>query len=1073
MTAARLIFRGLVHHWRMHAGMALGAALAAALLTGSLLVGDSVRFSLERLASSRLGNVAAAVLPGEHFFRESLSGELAARVGPTAPALALRGSVALPDGRARANDARVLGVDARFWKLGGTADPFPNPASDPVCAANDVLAARLGLKPGDSVIVRVEEPSALSRDAPLSGAADRSLAIRCRVVAVPGADHFGRFGLEANQAPPLTVFLPLSVLQRELKKPGRANLLLAASGDVPALNAALQNAWRLADADLEIRPLPAGLELRTNRVFLEPALADAARAASPEASGVLTYLVNEIRLGSKATPYSMVTATDHPPGAPSLSDDEIAINTWLADDLGAKPGDRLNLCFFTVGDDRRLSESTRSFTVRAVLPPDRPDWMPPFPGLADVDNCRDWEPGIPIDTKLIRPKDEEYWKVHRGTPKAFVNLRAGQAAWRNRFGNLTALRFPPGDPEALERSIRARINPARAGLFFQPVRAAGKKAGRESEDFGRLFLGFGFFLIAAALLLMALLFVLQLQQRAAETGLLLALGFPPARVRRLLLLEGLAVAGLGTIAGAAAGALYTRLALHGLATVWRSAVNLSEFQFHAEPQTFAIGIVASLATGAFATWLAGRGQARQPAVRRMAGDTGPEMTAGGSRWRASVIVVSLVGAAGLMRMGGPPGFFGGGALLLIAGIGLADALLARLARAPGPDLRLAAIGMRAAARRRGRSLATVAVLASGIFLTIATGAFRQNPQERARERASGTGGFALFGQAALPVYEDLDTEEGRRALGLTAESTRGMHCVGIRLKDGDEASCLNLNRAQQPRFFGVRPEALATRGAFTFTAGATSGSSGWNLLNRTQPDGAIPAVGDENTVQWALGRSVGDTLEAVDERGTAFRVRIVGTIAGSILQGGLVLAERDFTARFPSATGKRLFLIDAPFDTAGETAAALSTAMESNGLDVAPAWRRLAEFQAVENGYLSIFQALGGLGLLLGSAGLGIVVLRNVMERRSELALLQAVGFSPGTIRRLVVWEYGLLVVLGTAIGAISAWVAVWPALLASGTRGTLGLPLLILLTAAGVIWSRLAAGIALRGPLLDALRRE
>ena len=70
---------------------------------------------------------------------------------------------------------------------------------------------------------------------------------------------------------------------------------------------------------------------------------------------------------------------------------------------------------------------------------------------------------------------------------------------------------------------------------------------------------------------------------------------------------------------------------------------------------------------------------------------------------------------------------------------------------------------------------------------------------------------------------------------------------------------------------------------------------------------------------------------------------------------------------------------------------------------------RLAEFHRVENTYLSTFQALGGLGLLLGTVGLGAVLLRNALERRRELALLEAVGYRRGHFLLMAVAENTLL----------------------------------------------------------------
>jgi ABC-type antimicrobial peptide transport system permease subunit len=118
---------------------------------------------------------------------------------------------------------------------------------------------------------------------------------------------------------------------------------------------------------------------------------------------------------------------------------------------------------------------------------------------------------------------------------------------------------------------------------------------------------------------------------------------------------------------------------------------------------------------------------------------------------------------------------------------------------------------------------------------------------------------------------------------------------------------------------------------------------------------------------------------------------------------------------------------------------------------------------------------VGGLGLLLGSAGLGVVVLRNVLERRGELALLAAVGFPPRALRWLVICEHAALQGLGLLAGLAAAFLAVLPVLLSPGTQIslrslsiTLGLVFL-----SGLFWTWVAARLALRGELLAALRDE
>jgi ABC-type antimicrobial peptide transport system permease subunit len=153
----------------------------------------------------------------------------------------------------------------------------------------------------------------------------------------------------------------------------------------------------------------------------------------------------------------------------------------------------------------------------------------------------------------------------------------------------------------------------------------------------------------------------------------------------------------------------------------------------------------------------------------------------------------------------------------------------------------------------------------------------------------------------------------------------------------------------------------------------------------------------------------------------------------------------------------------------------LEDALSDYGFDVVSTPQRLAAFHRVENTYLSTFQALGGLGLLLGTLGLGAVLLRNVLERRKELALLRAVGYRPEHLRTMVIAENAYLLIAGTVIGTISALIAILPAFLQRG--GHLPNPslalLLLAVPAAGMAASLIAVGMVASAPLLETLRAE
>src|SRR6185503_12349861 len=202
------------------------------------------------------------------------------------------------------------------------------------------------------------------------------------------------------------------------------------------------------------------------------------------------------------------------------------------------------------------------------------------------------------------------------------------------------------------------------------------------------------------------------------------------------------------------------------------------------------------------------------------------------------------------------------------------------------------------------------------------------------------------------------------------------------------------------------------------------------------------------------------------------KLLLVGAVANSVLQGNLIIAEDQFVRHFPGESGYRMMFIDAPSNAVSQVSETLSRSLEDSGLELIPARRKLDEFNAVQNSYLGTFQALGGLGLLLGSAGLGIVLLRNVNERRGELGLLAAVGFTRSRLHALLLGEHGALLGVGLGIGIISAAAGVFPDLIAPGKHlpyTSVSLTLLAVLLN-GLIWTGLATRYALSGNLLSAL---
>lgn len=1086
MTPARFIGASLLHYRFSYAGVLAGAVLGATVLLGALFAGDSVEESLRRIARLRTGRATHIAMAGDRFFREALAGDLSAGGTRAAPVLYARGTASSANTGSVANQVQLIGVTDAFWRFAPTPAAMALDAKAPTVAINATLAQRLGVFPGDTVIVRLQKPGILASDAPIAGADARIQSLRCTVEAVVLDEAFGRFTVETTQLPPASVFLPIAVLQDALRQPGRANLLLldSATGRAPA--DALAQAVQLADYGLSLRWLEsAGMfELTSSRIFLDPEIVAAVIAALPKSQPVVSYLVNELAHAGRTAPYSIATATTHP-AAPFLPADlrrnEIVLNDWLADDLQAGVGDEVGIKYYRAGPGGALVEDRRAFRVRSIVPlaglaADRA-WMPDFPGMSEAKRQGDWDSGLPLDLDRIRDKDERYWDKYRGAPKAFIALEAGHEIWSTRWGNNTALRIPfeRGAEAELARTILGALRPEMNQL---QVREFGAKAGdsaRSPVDFGGLFVGMSFFLIAAALGLVAMLFQFSLLQRNREDALLGAVGLSARTLLRWRLAESALILLPAAAVGVAAATFYTRGILRFLETIWAGQGAGPTFVFAAEPASIAAGALVFLLLSLIAIWLAIRKQMRRALSIRLAANV--EQTESSARIRrtsqmiavAAVIVAVVAVALSRRVMPAQAAFYLAGFALLAAGIAACRWWLAQPVEDAAMQLTPARLGGSNLKARRSRSLTVVGLIATAVFMVLSVASFRKHVGSDWLERASGTGGFAFWVETTVPLNPARDGRSGKiepfdslgRELG---------DIVPLRTGAGDNANCFNLNAIAQPRLLAVDPARLEARNAFRLqVAPRTMHRAGWNILRWPGGDAPVPAVVDATTLQWALKRKAGDVIRYVDENGRSFDVQIAGTIPDSVFQGYLIVDEAALLAKFPSNPGYSVFLIDAPAATDFPALRRrLATATRDVGGRVDLTRDVLAAFHEIENTYISIFNVLGSLGVILGSLGLAIVVARNLHERRGEFGVMTAMGIPRGVLARIVFAEFGRLVGWGMAVGIVAALIAVWPNLTHLPPAPTV---LLVSALLAGIVLLNLASGWVVFGWAMRAWR--
>jgi ABC-type antimicrobial peptide transport system permease subunit len=301
-------------------------------------------------------------------------------------------------------------------------------------------------------------------------------------------------------------------------------------------------------------------------------------------------------------------------------------------------------------------------------------------------------------------------------------------------------------------------------------------------------------------------------------------------------------------------------------------------------------------------------------------------------------------------------------------------------------------------------------------------------------------------------------------LGKDARVTR------FRLRPGDDVSCLNLYQPRNPRILAPTAEFLR-EGRFAFASSlAAAKSNPWLLLEADPNNGAIPAIVDANTLEYTLHIGLGDVFTAGE-----VKLRVVGALRDSLFQSEFIISEQNFVRALPNQEGYRFFLIDTAPASAAKVSQVLEQSLSDYGFDVTPTSDRLASFHRVENTYLSTFQTLGSLGLILGTAGLAVVMLRNILERRRELALLQAMGYRAADLAVMVMSENLFLLFSGLGIGAVCALLAIAPAFASRGGRFSvvsMGLLLLGVLLS-GLLSSLVAMRAVSRAPLLAALRAE
>jgi len=939
MNLQRAIAKNIRFHARYYRLTAVATLICVAVIVGSLLVGDSVRATLVGRVNERLGDTETIVFSKQSFFESKVTD--APLFGGWARGVLLSNGFLSDNGRLI--PVMIWGVDDKNIVEGGAMLNAALAAE--LSAGTDALALRLpatGLLPSGSLFVtdNYTVSARLSRQGILTAA------------------EGGNIHLKNEQTLPFNIFVNRQELAAIMEVEGKINLILSPL-HITADDFA--EVWNPVISGLKAEQTDEGVEISTDRVFIQREAVASICANNPTANRLFSYMVNAIETNGRNIPYSFATAIDRYDGR-TLQAGELILSDYAATRLQARLNDSLLITFFRSEDLKTLHTDTLYGRVSAIVPLAKlfadKTLSADFPGLSDVERCTDWDSDLPINMDLITKEDEDYWTAYRSTPKILIPYQSVAPHWSNAYGSATGIRLD---------SATADLSGLEAAMFGIQIiypKEIGLNAARGGVDFSSLFLSLGFFIILSAFLLMLLPLSEMMFRRREEISLLTALGYSRKRIAELLWKEAAPVVLLASLVGMVAGLLYTWVILLLLGSLWKGATQTDGFLVSANPYILFIGL--TLCVGMILVLLrvvirrSGREKAMPSAPKRIRTFNARPFN------NRHLVWASL--------------YF-----------------------------------------NRRRALLSFVTLAMGVLVVFAVGLNRQGFGDNSQLLA-GTGGYTLWCESSVPIYHNIATEAGRDKLALQALPEDFSVLQALRYS-ADDASCLNLNKVSQPSVLGL-DMSLLEESAFTIQRSIFPLDSTFKAM-QTATDSLYPVLIDETVLTWGLMLSLGDTLVYENSLGRQVYLQIAGTLGNSVFQGNVLMDKKLFAQLWGEISGSEILLFKVKETEAEAGKQLIAQALSEYGLKISATGERLKAFNSVVDTYLSIFLSLGGLGLLLGLMSFVVVVRKDMASRKEQIDLYRALGFAESKIKGLLVGESLIVPLAAIVVGILGSLLSI------------------------------------------------
>ena len=963
MTLASLIAQNRKHYRRYYRLVSFAVILMTAVLTGSLLLGDSVRGTLVQRVSERLGKTETIITSGTGFMNDRLMQQ---------PLLKDAQGYLLMDGFVSVGKkllpVYVWGTDADSLSIGETI-------------INEPLRAKIGER--EELVLHLPSHN-LVPSGSLFVTKSYATQMRVHVAGVKSVEEGGNLLLRNEQTLPLNVFVSRQELAENMELEGKINLVL--SKDIIS-EEQFSASWTPELSGIHLTDS----SLTSDGIFIPKEIVEKCKGGL-----YFSYLVNDLIHATDTVFYSFVTAVSEWQSEPLVGHDMI-LSDYAAKRLHVSEGDSVAMSYFVAKDLKNLETQGQMFRVKRIVP--LSDFMhdslliADFPGLSHVEKCTDWDSDLPIKMERVTKEDEDFWYAYHQTPKAIVSYEAVSADWSNAFGIATAMRFISRPDISL--------NPNDAGMQVIHPRAQGLKGAMGGVDFASLFLALGFFIILSAVLLMKNPLVEMFTQRRDEIALYRQMGFANTTIFRSLYREAFTTMLCASPFGIIAGLLYSGLTLWLLGNVWSGATHTEGFALHILPLTVAVGWLIALLICAVVLWRVFQTTLKQRAAEII--EPTKKRSRNGYLFFGLLIVTVLMIATNFI-------FLHNMVLFIVCGLLwiLTWGLFLRLyiVRRQSEEVNRTQMIWQSVRASLKQHLLAYWALALGVFTVFAVGLNRPDFSQT----TEATGGYHYYVDSRVPIQYDLNNPAVRQKLSLESlpDSTQ---FLGFLRHTQDEASCLNLNQVSTPTVLAPLLSPRLEGNTDPLRLFPHSGEAGKGLLI------------DQESLTWSLKKSVGDTLYYQNDRGETVPVVIAGTYPTGIFHGNAIMAAEDFRRLWPKESGVEVLLMKS--SRPSEAAEILSTAMNEYGLNIHTVEERIQMFFEVTETYLLIFLTLGGLGLLLGIFSLMIIVRKNLTAQTATIRQYRAMGFGDPLIQNFLLRENLLVPLYAVAVGATGSVISI------------------------------------------------